>query len=137
MNDVYEYRTGPNQWVVRVFAILTLLLITIVVFTKAQHLMALVWGIGAATFYWMILPKPMSGICIDQHDLILAAWRKPRRVPLDDIAYLRVTEASAECSISIVYKDGREEGTFAGDMPDIDTLAVVMAERGIPVRDII
>ena len=36
----------------------------------------------------------------------------------------------------IVYRDeeAEEEGIFALDLPDEDTLVEVMAERGIPVR---
>ncbi len=136
MNDVYEYRRAPNQWVIRLFAIAIVLLTTIVTLTDAQHLMTLVWALGAITFTWMLLPKPISGIRVDQDHLTLGAWRKPRSIPLDDISYLRVTELSAECNVTIVYKDGREEGTFAGDLPDIDELSEVMAERGIPLRDV-
>lgn len=136
MNDVYEYRRAPNQWVIRIFAIATLFLTTVIVMTGAEHLMTLVWGLSAATFCWMMLPKPISGIMVDEDYLVLGAWRRPRRIRLDDIAYLRVTELSAECTVTIVYKDGREEGTFAGDLPDIDELSEVMAERGVPLRDV-
>lgn len=136
MNDVYEYRRAPNPWVIRLFAMAIVILIGIVALTGARHLMTLVWILGAATFTWMLLPKPISGIQVDQDYLVLGAWRNPRAIPLDDIAYLRVTELSAECTVTIVYKDGREEGTFAGDMPDITTLSEVMAERGIPLRDV-
>ena len=41
-----------------------------------------------------------------------------------------------ETNIAIVYRDGAQEAIFAGDLPDIDTLVVVMAQRGIPVRDV-
>jgi hypothetical protein len=86
--------------------------------------------------FWMVLPRPIAGIRVDDHHLILSAWRLPRMIPLDDIAYLRATSVSADSDVTIVYKDGREEGTFAGDMPDIETLSYVMAMRGVPVRDI-
>ncbi|MFG5383053.1 hypothetical protein [Yoonia sp. R2-816] len=136
MNDVYEYRRAPNPWVIRLSAMALILLTTFVIITEAGHLMVVVWGLAAATYCWMMMPKPVLGIRIDRENLVLGAWRKPRAIPLDDIAYLRVTEVSAETSVTIVYKDGREEGTFAGDLPEIETLSEVLAERGIPLRDI-
>lgn len=137
MNDVYEYRRAPSRWVIRVFAIAIVLLLVIVILTDADHLMNLVWALSAVTFCWMLMPQQISGIRVDQDYLTLGAWRRPRQIALDDIAYLRVTELSAECTVTIVYKDGREEGTFAGDLPDIDELSEVMAMRGIPLRDVI
>lgn len=136
MNDVYEYRRAPNPWVIRLSAMAVVLLTTFVIIAEAGHLMVVVWGLVAATYCWMMMPKRVLGIRIDRENLVLGAWRKPRTIPLDDIAYLRVTEVSAETSVTIVYKDGREEGTFAGDLPDIETLSEVLAERGIPLRDI-
>lgn len=135
MNEVFEYRRTPGKGVVWLSAIYVVILITVVSLTNASHLEPLVWGLGGAVFLWMALPRAVSGIRVDRNYLILAAWRNPRIIALDDIAYLRATEASAETNIAIVYKDGTEEGTFAGDMPDIDVLVSVMAERGIPVRD--
>lgn len=136
MNEVYEYRRAPNLWVIRLSIITAALLVVVIALTGAQHLTILVWGLGAASLYWMLLPHPVSGIRIDDTYLVLAAWRNPRAIRLDDIAYLRVTEVSAECSVTVVYKDGREEGTFAGDLPEIEELSEVMAERGIPLRDV-
>ena len=136
MDEVYEYRRGPNSWVIRLFAFATLLLATVVSMTDSGHLMGVVWALCFATMTWMLLPKPVSGIRVDDDYLVLGAWRRPRAIRLDDIAYLRVTELSAECTVTIVYKDGREEGAFAGDLPGIDILSEVMAIRGIPLRDI-
>jgi len=39
--------------------------------------------------------------------------------------------------LSIVYRDDRVEEVFSGDLPDIDTLISVLAERGVPVRDVV
>ncbi|PUB10723.1 hypothetical protein [Yoonia sediminilitoris] len=135
MNEVYEYRRAPNLWVMRLSVVSLALLIMVIALTGAHHLTALAWGLGAATLYWMLLPHPVSGIRVDDNYLVLAAWRRPRAIPLDNIAYLRITEVSAECTVTIVYKDGREEGTFAGDLPSIEALSDVMAERGIPLRE--
>ncbi|MEM9787213.1 MAG: hypothetical protein AAF801_11975 [Pseudomonadota bacterium] len=113
-----------------------IMLIIAVTLTGSEELSWLVWAVGAVTLCWMMLPKPVAGIRVDNDYLVLSAWRNPRPIRLDDIAYLRATEASAETDIAIVYKDGTEEGAFAGDMPDIEILVEVMAQRGIAVRDV-
>jgi hypothetical protein len=84
----------------------------------------------------MIVPKPIYGIKVDPEFLVLSAWRKPRFVCLEDIAYLRASDISDETNIAIVFKNGTEEGIFAADLPDTDTLVYVMAEHGIPVRGV-
>ena len=136
MNDVYEYRRAPNPWVIRLSAIAVVLLMTFVIIADADHLLLVVWGLAAATYCWMMMPKSVLGIRIDRENLVLGAWRRPRAIRLDDIAYLRVTETSAEPAVTIVYKDGREEAMFAGDLPEIEVLSEVLAERGVPLRDI-
>ncbi len=136
MNDVYEYRRAPNRWVVWLSAAAVILLIVAASLTGSDELALLGWAGGALTLFWMMAPKRVAGIRVDDDYLVLSAWRNPRPIRLDDIAYMRVTEASAETDIAIVYKDGSEEGTFIGDMPDIETLVEVMAKRGIAVRDV-
>lgn len=136
MNEVYEYRRAPNRGVIWLCAMTIVILICVVSISAATHLLWLVWALAAAMLFWMLLPKPVAGIRIDDEHLVLGAWRNPRQIPLDDIAYLRATSVSADSDVTIVYKDGREEGTFAGDLPDIETLSYVLALRGIPVRDI-
>jgi hypothetical protein len=136
MNQVYEYRRAPNRGVIWLSAIAMVMLISAVTLTGAAELTWLAWTMGAITLGWMLLPKPVAGIRVDDDFLTLSAWRNPHAIPLDDIAYLRTTEASAETNIAIVFKDGTEEGTYSGDMPDIETLVEVMAKRGIAVRDV-
>ena len=136
MNEVYEYRRAPNRGVIWLATTAVAMLIVAVTLTGAQELTWLTWAVGAATLCWMLLPKPVAGIRVDNDALILSAWRNPRAILLDDIAFLRATEASAETDIAIVYKDGTEEGTFSGDMPNIEILVEVMAKRGIAVRDV-
>ncbi len=136
MDEVYEYRREPGKGVIWLSAITVVLLITFVGLTGAYHLNWLVWAFGAATLFWMLVPKPVSGMRVSKDHLVLSAWKNPRVIRLDDIAYLRATEASAETEVAIVYKDKTEEGIFVGDLPDLETLATVMAARGIPVRDV-
>lgn len=136
MNEVYEYRRAPNRGVIWLSAVTIAVLVSVVGYSDSGHLIWLIWSLGAVLIFWMLLPKPVAGIRIDDNHLILAAWRQPRLIALDDIAYLRATSVSADSDVTIVYKDGREEGAFAGDMPDIETLSYVMAIRGVPVRDI-
>lgn len=136
MNEIYEYRVAPNPWAIRIAMIAIMMLVITVSFSDRANLRYLIWSLGAVTVVWMLLPRPISGIRIDDTFLILGAWRSPRLIRLDDIAYLIVTEVSAESRISVVYRDGRIEATFAGDMPDIDTLSEVLAVRGIPLREV-
>ncbi len=136
MNEVYEYRRAPSKGAIWLASVGVVMLLAAVIFNEAYNLISLVWITGAVTFGWMLMPQPISGIRVDDENLVLSAWRNPRPIPLDSIAYLRSTDASLEISIAIVFKDGQEEGIFVGDLPDIDTLVTVMALRGIPVRDI-
>ena len=136
MSDVYEYRRAPNKgpiWLA--FLGVVALLIAVTQFGAIQ-LIWLVWAAAAVTIAWMLLPQPISGIMIDDHTLVLAAWREPRPIPLDDIAHLRVNEVGIETEVWIVFRNGDEEAIFAGDLPDIDTLITVLAVRGVPVRDV-
>ncbi|MFQ1699036.1 hypothetical protein ACJ5NV_00440 [Loktanella agnita] len=117
-------------------AITLVLLITFVSLTDAHQFDWLIWALGAVTLFWMLVPKPVSGMRVTKSHLILSAWRDPYVILLDDIAYLRATEASAETNMALVFKNGIEAGVFVGDLPDVETLVMVMAARGIPVRDV-
>jgi hypothetical protein len=136
MSDVYEYRRAPNRGPVWLALIGVILLLVAVIQFGATQLTWLVWVAAAVTIAWMILPQPVSGIRIDRDHLVLAAWRKPRPIALDDIAHLRVDDSGLETHTTIVYRDGKEEVIFAGDLPDVDTLIMVLADRGIPVREV-
>lgn len=136
MNEVYEYRRAPGRGAIWLCALMISFLTSVVILGGAQDLLWLICVLGAVMILWMMLPKPVAGIRVDDDHLVLGAWRRPRPILLDDIAYLRATAISADSDVTIVYKDGREEGAVAGDMPDIETLSYVMALRGIPVRDI-
>jgi hypothetical protein len=136
MSDVYEYRRAPGKGAIWLACIALIMLLAAVFLNDADQLMWLVWVFGAVTFTWMLIPKPVAGIRVDNEQLVLSAWRNPRHFMLDDIAHLKITEASFETTVSIVFKNGEEEPIFAGDLPDFDTLISVMAKRGIPVRDI-
>ncbi|WP_341368946.1 hypothetical protein [Yoonia sp. BS5-3] len=136
MKEVFEYRRTRSKGAIWLSASAVAMLIAAIAITGTDELIGLVYVAGPVTLCWMLMPQQVAGIRIDDQHLVLSAWRQPRAILLDDIAYLRVTEASAETNIAIVYKDGREEGTYIGDMPDLDTLARVMAARGIAVRDI-
>lgn len=134
MNEVYEYRRAPSKAVLWLCVCAIIVLMGIIGVTGKLHLIWMICALIALMAFWVLTPKPVAGIRIDEDHLVLAAWRQPRLVALDDIAYLRATSISADSDVTIVYKDGREEGSFAGDMPDIETLSFVMAKRGVPVR---
>ncbi len=136
MSDVYEYRREPNRGPVWIALFGVILLLVAVIQFDLTELMWLVSVTAAILITWMILPRPVFGIRIDDHHLILAAWRKPRHIALDDIAHLRIDDTGLETQVMIIYRNGNEEPVFAGDLPDIDTLIVVLAERGVPVREV-
>jgi len=136
MSELYEYRRAPTKGPVWLAFIGVVILLVGVIQFGATQLLWLVWVLGAITIAWMLLPQPISGIRIDADHLVLSAWRNPRPIPLDDIAHLRVNDAGLEAEVAIVYRNGKVEDIFAGDLPDIDTLITVLAERGVPVRDV-
>ncbi|KQI71534.1 hypothetical protein AN191_12490 [Loktanella sp. 5RATIMAR09] len=136
MSDVYEYRRAPSKGPIWLAFLGMVLLIVAIIYFEATQLEALAWIIGAVLIAWMLLPQPISGVRIDADHLTLAAWRDPRPIPLDDIAYLRVSEAGLDPEVAIVYRNGTIEDIFSGDLPDTDTLIAVLAERGVPVRDV-
>jgi hypothetical protein len=136
MNDVYEYRRARGKGVIWLCGMGVVLLLVAISVTDATDLIWLVWVLAALTLALMLVPRPVSGIRVDDTYLVLSAWNKPRSIALDDIAFLRATQADPETSIIIVYKNGTEEKTLSRDMPDLETLVYVMAARGVPVRDL-
>jgi len=136
MVEVFEYRSAPGKGVIWLAVFGLAILLALVILADAYHLIGLVWVAGTMTLVWMLLPKPVYGIRVDNTHLTLAAWRDPRHIPLDDIDHLRATGVSDETDIAIVYRNAEEEGVFAADLPDIDILVEVMAARGIPVRGV-
>ncbi|SFS15874.1 hypothetical protein [Yoonia litorea] len=134
MSDTFEYRHKPKRPVVWLAAAMAVAIAVMVVALDLQQLIWLSVLFIAITVGWLMPRRPVYGIKLDGDHLTLAAWRKPRPVPLDRIAYLQAAETSDEISYVIVYRDGEQEGVFPLDLPDDDTLVEVMAERGIPVR---
>ncbi|MEJ8563212.1 hypothetical protein QTO30_19690 [Yoonia sp. GPGPB17] len=135
MSDVYEYRRAPNKGPVWLALIGAIMLLVGVVHYGATQFEWLAWAAAAVTIAWMLLPRPVAGIRIDSTHLVLAAWRNPRPVPLDDIAHLQIRDTALENEVTIIYRNGSEEVILSNDLPDADTLIAVLAERGIPVRD--
>ena len=136
MDEIFEHRVEPGKGAIWLAAFCVVLLVLAILLNQAYHLMPLVWVAAAVTITWMIVPKPVYGIKIDGEYFVLSAWRKPRYVRLDDIAYLRASNVSDETNIALVYKSGEEEPIFAGDLPDVDVLVVVLAQHGVPVRGV-
>ncbi|EBA13015.1 hypothetical protein [Roseobacter sp. CCS2] len=136
MSRVYEYRRAPNKGPVWLALMGAIMLLVSVVHYGATDLVWLAWAAIALTIAWMVLPRPVSGIRIDNTHLVLSAWRNPRPIPLDHIAHLQVRDMELEGDVTIVYRNGEQEDIFTNDLPDVDTLIAVLAERGIPVRDV-
>ncbi|MCK0095505.1 hypothetical protein MWU60_07970 [Yoonia sp. F2084L] len=136
MSEVYEYRRAPGKGVIWLALIGLVVLVVAIVRYEVENLLLFTGILAAVTVTWFFMRKPPSGIRIDADYLVLSAWRHPRPISLDDIAHLRVSDVRFETEVWIVYRNGDEEAIFSGDLPDIDTLIAVMAERGIPVRDV-
>ncbi|WP_333713228.1 hypothetical protein [Yoonia sp.] len=134
MSNSYVYKHKPGRGAVWLMAVTaTLLSGGTYVVGGPELLPAAIMMIGFAAVI-ALRPRPTYGIKVDDTHLTLAAWRKPRPIPLDSIAYLQAAQISDEIPYVIVYRDKEREGVFALDLPDEDTLVEIMAERGIPVR---
>lgn len=134
MSGIYEYRRAPSKGAVLLGTVCVLLITFAVMLTERDYLMLLAWALASATITWLAILRPVAGIRIDDDYLILSAWRTPHMIPLDDIAHLRATHVRIQTEVVIVFKDGREEGVLAADLPELTVLSKVMAERGIAVR---
>ena len=82
-----------------------------------------------------LIKAPTAGIRVDAETLTLAAWRKPREVPLQDIDRLEVLHWTDESDVKLVYKDGKEEIIPFGDLPDMNTFTTVMMDFGVRLRE--
>ena len=136
MDDTFVYKHRPARGVIWLTAAAALALGAAVYWLGLTNLLTVFVLFAGLTIAWFLLPRPVYGIKLDSTYLTLGAWRKPRPIPLDSIAYLQAKDISDEINYVIVYRDeeAEEEGIFALDLPDEDTLVEVMAERGIPVR---
>ena len=134
MTDTFVYKRGPGRGVIWLALAITLGLCAFVFAMNMLQLLPALILFAGLTAAWVFLPRPTYGIKVDGTHLTLAAWRKPRPIPLDSIAHIQAGTISDEISHVIVYRDEEREGIFALDLPDEDTLVEVMAERGIPVR---
>ncbi len=135
MLDVYEYRQTGRSQVVWLTAALVAFLLAYGVVNDASHTMSVVWAAAGVVLMWMLMRAPVRGIRVDDEHLTLNAWHKPRTIALADVSHLRATHWTDDANITVVYKDGTEESTNARDMPDLNTLALVLAERGIKIKD--
>ena len=134
MFEMYEYRHAAPRPAIWLSAAVIVFLLAIWSFGGQTQLFYPVLGMIGALLAWMTLGHNAFGLRVDDTELVLSAWSRPRPIPLSEIAHLRVNaDLLDECPVTVVYKDGREEGTFAGDIPPLDVLAEVMAERGIPM----
>ena len=134
MDEVYEFRRAPGRGLFVVVTLCVAGLALAVYMTNSTHFLWVV-GMGCAlTLALMIMPRPVYGIKVNEDFLILSAWRRPRKIPLDQISHLQATNVSDETRFAVVYKDGEYEAIFSLDLPDDETLVEIMAERGIPVR---
>lgn len=135
MTEDFEYRQSGRGPLVWISAAVVVFWLTYGIANDAPNVIVAVWCMAAAIIGWLLMLNPVRGIRIDQENLILNAWRKPKVIPLADIAFLRAKHWTDDSDVVIVYNDGTEESTHPRDMPDLNTLALVMSQRGVKVKD--
>ncbi|MEY1556536.1 hypothetical protein AB3Y40_12965 [Yoonia sp. R2331] len=135
MFDVYEYRQSGRSQLVWLSAAVVIFLLTFGLVNEAPNIIVMVFVLAGVVLGWVLMLAPARGIRVDDAHLTLNAWSRPRQIALDDIAFLRAVHWTADSAVTIVYKDGTEESTHPRDMPDLNTLARVMANRGVKLKD--
>ncbi len=80
---------------------------------------------------FMLVRNPVNGLLIEDGQLVLSAWRKPRRIPLRDIALVEIIEWSDSTDMKIHLGSGDVIDAFSGDIPPIDDFKAVLAQSGI------
>ncbi len=135
MIDVYEYRQSGRSQLVWLSAAVVAFLLAFGLVNDAPNIIMVVCVLAAVVLGWMLILSPARGIRVDHTHLTLNAWRKPREIALSDIDFLRAVHWTHDSAVTVVYKDGTEESTHPRDLPDLDTLARVMAERGVKLKD--
>lgn len=135
MMDEFQYRQSSRSQVVWLSAAVVAFLLSFGIVNDAPDIIMMVGVLAAVLLGWMLILSPARGIRVDATHLVLNAWRKPRLIPLSDIAFLRAVHWTQDSAVTVVYKDGTEESTHPRDMPDLNTLARVMSERGVKLKD--
>jgi hypothetical protein len=131
MSDVYEYKRMPNRKVTWCAAACIGFLFGYGLLTSDPRILGLVWGLIAVCLLWILMKSPVAGFRLDDQTLTLAAWRKPREVPLSQIDHLQVQHWTDQSDVKLVYQDGSEEMIPFGDLPDMDTFVEVMMDFGV------
>ncbi len=135
MIDDYEYRQSGRSQLVWLSAAVVAFLLTFGIVNDAPDIVMMVAVLAGVVLGWMLMMSPARGIRVDATHLTLNAWRKPRQIALADIDFLRAVHWTQDSDVTVVYKDGTEESTHPRDMPDLETLARVMAQRGVKLKD--
>ena len=135
MTEFYAYRRSSRSKVVWLCAAAAAAVMIYGITYDVPNIIGLVLVFIFVVIGWQLMANNVRGIRVDTENLILNAWREPRLIALDDIAYLRAEHWTDDPGISIVYKDGTEERTNPRDMPPLSELTEVMAMRGIRIKD--
>ena len=135
MDNVYEYKMRPKRTRTGFAAACIGFLMGWGYLTSDPRILALVWALIGMCLIWLLIKAPTAGIRVDAETLTLAAWRKPREVPLQDIDRLEVLHWTDESDVKLVYKDGKEEIIPFGDLPDMNTFTTVMMDFGVRLRE--
>jgi hypothetical protein len=131
----YEYRLGGRS---RSSWLAAIALVGLIVFTaenQSSSIFITTVGLCAILIIWLLTRNEIAGIRVDHQYLTLAAWRDPKAVPLSDIAYLRMADWTDDSALTLVYKNGDEEEIPSGDLPSIQLLSEILADRGVLIKD--
>lgn len=135
MKQTYAYRQTGSRRVIWFSAIAAATLLVYGIREDIPHTVPVTLVFIFLIIGWLKMTHNVRGIRVGENNLTLNAWRDPKPIPLAEIAYLRAEHWTNDSAITIVYVDGTEERTNPRDMPPVDVLTEVMAERGVRVRD--
>jgi len=135
MEHFYEYKIHPNRKLTWFAASCIGFLVGFGILTTAPHIHAVVWSLVAVCFIWLLMKSPAAGIRVDEYALTLAAFRKPRAVPLSQIDHMEIQHWTDESDVKIVFRDGREEMIPYGDLPSMNTFSEVMVAFGVRLTE--
>lgn len=135
MLEDFEYRLGGRNRTTWLASIALAALIGFIYQNQTPTIFITTVGLAAILILWLLTRNEVAGIRVDHQSIVLAAWRDPKPVPFSEIDHLRMSHWTDDCGLTLVYKNGDEEDIPSGDLPSIQLLSEVLADRGIAIKD--
>jgi hypothetical protein len=133
MNEVYEYRCPGRRSIVWLIAAIQAVLLWLAVTHDAPWFIWAIWGPTSLAVAYLLLANPISGLRVDDRYLVLSPWRKPREIPLSEIARVEIRDWSDSTDVVIHLRDGGAVSTFSGDIPPSRCFESILTARGVTV----